>query len=357
MPAADGARYQPSADPQQADGGGEQSTLLGTAAAAVMRVGAAAVVAPAAAAVTVTSALGFGAPEENGNAGAADGGGLFGAPAENGHPGGSAAQVRAGHCCKLGSWVHLGAGWGCAHVAMPLQMRCFSCSPLCILYFAQTLGARATSARQVIPLCVCAIWHAFAFFAKPMWSDKHSPQLQKCANRTSCTGAVPVQNASSCYLEQSFQSSCAQAGGRGCWSARKVPPRWQRCAAPCVSAWLSWSKRRKETVTALGTPRACIMQASVGAGREHPKVAAVRAAVRERLAKQEADEASSKDALMQKAASYLETFYQARTRLVRVGHAPWTMSSAEGLNRVKLVHTAMECQHSTRAVDKTVESR
>ena len=51
----------------------------------------------------------------------------------------------------------------------------------------------------------------------------------------------------------------------------------------------------------------------MSAGREHPKVAAVRAAVRERLAKQEADEASSKDALVQKAASYLETFYQART--------------------------------------------
>ncbi|KAK9840651.1 hypothetical protein WJX81_007029 [Elliptochloris bilobata] len=53
-------------------------------------------------------------------------------------------------------------------------------------------------------------------------------------------------------------------------------------------------------------------QGAVGAGREHPKVAAVRAAVRERLAKQEADEASSKDALVQKAASYLETFYQKR---------------------------------------------
>jgi hypothetical protein len=53
------------------------------------------------------------------------------------------------------------------------------------------------------------------------------------------------------------------------------------------------------------------MQAS--GGHEHPKVAAVRSAVRERLAKQEADEAAGKDALVQKAASYLETFYQART--------------------------------------------
>jgi hypothetical protein len=55
------------------------------------------------------------------------------------------------------------------------------------------------------------------------------------------------------------------------------------------------------------------MQAS--GGQEHPKVAAVRSAVRERLAKQEADEAAGKDALVQKAASYLETFYQARRRL------------------------------------------
>lgn len=59
----------------------------------------------------------------------------------------------------------------------------------------------------------------------------------------------------------------------------------------------------------------------MGAGREHPKVAAVRAAVRERLAKQEADEASSKDALVQKAASYLETFYQARTAAGCAGRA------------------------------------
>ena len=41
-------------------------------------------------------------------------------------------------------------------------------------------------------------------------------------------------------------------------------------------------------------------------------MAAVRSAVRERLAKQESDEASSKDSLMQQAASYLETFYQVR---------------------------------------------
>ena len=67
-----------------------------------------------------------------------------------------------------------------------------------------------------------------------------------------------------------------------------------------------------------------IAQAGGGAGREHPKVAAVRAAVRERLAKQEADEASSKDALVQKAASHLETFYQARARLAvwGVSHKP-----------------------------------
>ena len=39
-------------------------------------------------------------------------------------------------------------------------------------------------------------------------------------------------------------------------------------------------------------------------------MAAVRSAVRERLAKQESDEAFSKDSLMQQAASYLETFYQ-----------------------------------------------
>ena len=52
-------------------------------------------------------------------------------------------------------------------------------------------------------------------------------------------------------------------------------------------------------------------------------MAAVRAAVRERLAKQEADEASSKDALVQKAASYLETFYQARAPAGCAGRAPW----------------------------------
>lgn len=101
MPAASGARYQPSGEHQgqgqgQA-GGDEPTTLLGTAAAAVTHFGAAAVAAPVAAAATVTSALGFGAPEENGNAGAADG-----APAENGHAGGSASQVRAERCRERG---------------------------------------------------------------------------------------------------------------------------------------------------------------------------------------------------------------------------------------------------------------
>ena len=71
------------------------------------------------------------------------------------------------------------------------------------------------------------------------------------------------------------------------------------------------------------------LQAGVGAGREHPKVAAVRAAVRERLAKQEADEASSKDALVQKAASYLETFYQARAPAWLCAACPWTRALLE----------------------------
>ena len=50
---------------------------------------------------------------------------------------------------------------------------------------------------------------------------------------------------------------------------------------------------------------------SSGSG-EHPKVAAVRASARERLAKQEEAEAKAKEALVKSAAGYLETFYQAR---------------------------------------------
>ena len=45
-------------------------------------------------------------------------------------------------------------------------------------------------------------------------------------------------------------------------------------------------------------------------GGEHPKVAAVRAASRERLAKQESEESRSKETLVKNAATYLETFYQ-----------------------------------------------
>jgi hypothetical protein len=52
------------------------------------------------------------------------------------------------------------------------------------------------------------------------------------------------------------------------------------------------------------------MQGDGGFGGEHPKVAAVRAASRERLAKQEAEESTSKEALVKNAATYLENFYQ-----------------------------------------------
>ena len=45
-------------------------------------------------------------------------------------------------------------------------------------------------------------------------------------------------------------------------------------------------------------------------GGEHPKVAAVRASARERLLKQESEEAKAKDSLVKNAASYLENFYQ-----------------------------------------------
>ncbi len=47
-------------------------------------------------------------------------------------------------------------------------------------------------------------------------------------------------------------------------------------------------------------------------GGEHPKVAAVRAASRDRLQKQESEESRSKEALVKNAATYLETFYQVR---------------------------------------------
>ena len=52
------------------------------------------------------------------------------------------------------------------------------------------------------------------------------------------------------------------------------------------------------------------MQGDGGFDEEHPKVAAVRAASRERLAKQEAEESASKEGLVKNAATYLEKFYQ-----------------------------------------------
>lgn len=52
------------------------------------------------------------------------------------------------------------------------------------------------------------------------------------------------------------------------------------------------------------------MQGDGGFNGEHPKVEAVRAASRERLAKQEAEESASKEALVKNAATYLEKFYQ-----------------------------------------------
>ncbi len=51
-------------------------------------------------------------------------------------------------------------------------------------------------------------------------------------------------------------------------------------------------------------------QGEANFGGEHPKVAAVRAAARERLAKQESEESLSKETLVKNAATYLETFYQ-----------------------------------------------
>ena len=55
-------------------------------------------------------------------------------------------------------------------------------------------------------------------------------------------------------------------------------------------------------------------QAEGNYGGEHPKVAAVREASRERLAKQEAEESHAKEGLVKNAATYLETFYQVRLR-------------------------------------------
>ena len=52
------------------------------------------------------------------------------------------------------------------------------------------------------------------------------------------------------------------------------------------------------------------MQGDANFGGEHPKVQAVRAAARERLAKQESEESRSKETLVKNAATYLETFYQ-----------------------------------------------
>ena len=72
----------------------------------------------------------------------------------------------------------------------------------------------------------------------------------------------------------------------------------------------------EKTFKTLGVRNARAQAASgfgggVGGG-EHPKVAAVRASARERLARQEEDEARAKEALVKSAAGYLETFYQAR---------------------------------------------
>ena len=55
-------------------------------------------------------------------------------------------------------------------------------------------------------------------------------------------------------------------------------------------------------------------QAEGSFGGEHPKVAAVREASRERLAKQEAEESHAKEGLVKNAATYLETFYQVPLR-------------------------------------------
>ena len=59
------------------------------------------------------------------------------------------------------------------------------------------------------------------------------------------------------------------------------------------------------------------MQGEANFGGEHPKVAAVRAAARERLAKQESEESRSKETLVKNAATYLETFYQVVTLYCR----------------------------------------
>ena len=60
-----------------------------------------------------------------------------------------------------------------------------------------------------------------------------------------------------------------------------------------------------------------VQQAEGNLGGEHPKVAAVREASRERLAKQEAEESHAKEGLVKNAATYLETFYQVRPRCQR----------------------------------------
>ncbi len=62
------------------------------------------------------------------------------------------------------------------------------------------------------------------------------------------------------------------------------------------------------------------MQGDGRFGGEHPKVAAVRAASRERLAKQEAEESTSKETLVKNAATYLEKFYQVGAQVVSECH-------------------------------------
>lgn len=59
------------------------------------------------------------------------------------------------------------------------------------------------------------------------------------------------------------------------------------------------------------------LQADAG---EHPKVAAVRASARERLAAQEAGEARAREGLVKNAAGYLEKFYQARASIMILLH-------------------------------------
>ena len=65
-------------------------------------------------------------------------------------------------------------------------------------------------------------------------------------------------------------------------------------------------------------------QAEGNFGGEHPKVAAVREASRERLAKQEAEESHAKEGLVKNAATYLETFYQVRPCCQRCARARLT---------------------------------